>query len=306
MVPLKCDAEGDVYLRGYQLGDLLAAPLTKVSADGTKRVEFNLRKVQGFDKAEIYDFAVGLHGDVYFLASTTLTERRIAKFSDAGEFESSVVVDAPFTPQKLAVFPSGQFFVAGEELVERTSTPTGRPFTAIIDASGRIVARLHLTGDVGSSNESVSKTADSKKADAKNDLTEQQQKDLTAIELGAVFIPGDGNAYLMRTTTPPVVYVVDAAGNQVRKLEIQPPDKGFEVVTFKVAYGKIVTEFERKMQTPPGGEQLLSVADTQTGIREIDYALPPEVGGLFACYTPNFFLFVGQHEGHLAIKKAGP
>lgn len=302
MVPLKCDAEGDIYLRGYQVGDYLAAPVTKLSADGTKRVEFNLRKVQGFDKAEIYDFAVGLHGDVYLLASTSLKERKIARFSDSGEFESSVTVDAPFLPQKFDVFPSGQFLVAGEELSEKTWAPTGGPFDALVDASGRVTARVHLTGDVVA----ASAGSPQKNSEPKSALSEQQQKDMVAIELGSVSIAEDGNVYLMRATNPPVVYVLDPSGNQVRKLEIQPPDKGFVVVTSKVAYDKIVVQFERKLESAPGGEQLLSLVDEQTGRREIDYISTSEIGGMFACYTPNFLSFLGQYQGQLAIQKTGP
>jgi hypothetical protein len=291
MIPVKCDSEQNVYVRGYLKGDTFGAPLTRISADGTKTTDFNLRKVQGFEKAQIDDFTLGLRQEVYLLGSTAANGARIAKFTDAGEFESSVTVDAPFSPQRIAVFPSGQFLIRGAELNEKTEVPTGRPFTALVDNSGKILSRLELSQDVGSS---------------PSPGEDQKQKNAAAMEMGAVYVAEDGNIYIMRVTNPAVIYVLDSSGNQQRRLEIAPPEKGFNPVTFKVAYGKIVVEFDRSLESSAGSEQIYSLIETGTGERLIDYVSPPQVGGTLACYTPNYFLFLGQGRSGLVIQKVQP
>jgi hypothetical protein len=291
MIPVKCDSEQNVYVRGYLKGDAFGAPLTRISADGTKTTDFNLRKVQRFEQAQIDDFTLGLRREVYLLGSTAVNEKRIAKFTDTGEFESSVTVDAAFSPQRIAVFPSGQFLIRGAELNEKTGTLTGRSFTALVDNSGKILSRLELSQDVGSSPSS---------GDDRN------QKNAAALEMGDAYVAEDGNIYIMRVTNPAVIYVLDSSGNQQRRLEIAPPEKGFNPITFEVAYGKIVVQFDRNLESNAGSEQIYSLIDTSTGERLVDYVSSPEVGGTLACYTPNYFLFLGQGRSGLVIQKVQP
>jgi hypothetical protein len=180
--------------------------------------------------------------------------------------------------------------IRGAELNEKTGTPTGRPFTALVDNSGKILSRLELSQDVGSSPSSGE---------------DQKQKNAAALEMGDVYVAEDGNIYIMRVTNPAVIYVLDSSGNQQRRMEIAPPEKGFNPVTFKVAYGKIVVQFDRSLESA-GSEQIYSLIDTGTGEHLIDYVSSPEVGGTLACYTPNYFLFLSQGRSGLVIQKVQP
>jgi hypothetical protein len=262
--------------------------VTRISADGTKRTDFDVRKVQGFEKAETYDFDFGLHKNVYLLAATAIDERRILRFSEDGNFESSIRLSASFLPHKLAVMPSGQFLIVGEELDDKSSR-TGKPFTALVDASGQTVSQLDLA-------DNIAPTKDK----------DQQDKNVAAIEPGEATVAEDGNIYVMRASDPPVVHVLDYTGKQIRRFEVPSPGKGFEALVMKVAYGRIIVQFDRKIEKAPGGEQLFEVVDATSGDHIAEYSSPDEIGGTFACYTPNHFLFVGQTNNKLSIQTANP
>ncbi len=65
-LPLKCDREGNVYIRS---ASSFREPVLKVSPDGQKLADFSLASVPDWEKGEFYDFAIRPDGEVYLLAA---------------------------------------------------------------------------------------------------------------------------------------------------------------------------------------------------------------------------------------------
>src|SRR4051812_19873399 len=55
-IPLKCDTDGDIYLRGYQLAHPLSAPAVKITTDGKKAIVARL-DTDKFQEADVMDSA---------------------------------------------------------------------------------------------------------------------------------------------------------------------------------------------------------------------------------------------------------
>jgi hypothetical protein len=273
-VPIKCDARGNVYFRKYQR-DFDASPVVRVSRDGKQRADFSIRKAPGFEKGRTDDVAVGLTGEVYILGANAVGKLHIVTFSRDGSYDSSFELAPVLDANHFAVFPSGEFLIAGEELSEKDRKPTGKPLLALYDRRGRFVHEISLPRDV----EEVTVADEAGKG--------------YEFSLTHVGPAEDGNIYLMRRIAAPTVYVISPAGAVLRRLVIPPPAEDFEPLTMKVGGGKVVVQFEKKTPEGPTAEEIFSVFDALTGEKFADYSSTPEVGGAWACYTADGFTFLG-------------
>ena len=279
-VPVKCDADANVYLRKYQLTDFEATPIVKISQEGKPEATFEIRSAPGFEKGAAYDFAVGLQGEVYLLAAKRIGEWHIVKFNPDGRYDSTFTLEPFLEPRQLAVFPSGEFLVSGKELSEKDKEPTGKLLTAIYDRLGRLMWEVSLPRDVEAG------------------LEEAQA---VALSLTTAVAADDGNIYLMRATASPRVYVISPGGSVLRRLVIPPPAEDFRPITMKTAGGRIAIQFEEDSPAGTGALELFSVVDAQTGEKFADYLSTPETGGTFACYTPSGFTFLATRGEPLRL-----
>src|SRR6185312_17364155 len=55
-IPLKCDMDGNIYMRGYQLPHPMAAPAVKITTDGKKTITARL-DTEKFKEADVIDSA---------------------------------------------------------------------------------------------------------------------------------------------------------------------------------------------------------------------------------------------------------
>lgn len=293
MVPAKCDASGNIYLRQYQFLNPFAAPVVRISRDGESTTIFALRKVPGFEKGQTLGFAVNPRGGGFQLAIKSGREIDIVGFDGDGEYESTASLSPPFEPAQVAAFDTGDFLVTGTKLSDKDGSDTGKPFTAIYDRLGNLIKPLTLPGDAKGSE---AKGSDGH-TEAEND----------AVTLGTAESGDDGNIYIMRGTCNPVVYVVSAAGEVVRKFTLKPPATEFSPITMKVSAGKMVVMFEKQDPKSERAEQIFSVFDTESGEKSMDLMSGPDIGGAFACYTPNGLTFLGtDNEGRLVMMSAVP
>jgi hypothetical protein len=306
--PLRCDASGDIFLRRYLPGRVLRAPVIEYSGDGERVAVFSLDSAPKLADAEIPDFAVGLRGEVYLLAKTMEGQEprvSVVEFSDRGEYESTLPLGPSFSPANFATFLTGQFLISGMRAAaprpDETSSPFARePFTAVFDQSGRMVKVIELPRDV--------ELKSSKNALPSSGASEPgNNQDLGAqITQGDAATGDDGNVYLMRRTSSPLVYVLSAGGEVVRRFKITPPAQNSEVWAMKYAGGgRLVFEFT--VPTPVKGARpdiIFSVADSATGERLMDYKAPPKMGGSFVCYSHEAVISLGtSQDGHLTIQR---
>lgn len=275
--PVKCDADGNIYVHPYASPSPMAAPVLRISHEGKRTGTFSITSVPEFEKSGTFDFAFGLRGEVY-LISMNAKGKQIVAFEANGQYHDTVKLEGDFLPEQLAVNSSGAFLVGGYK--QKDNSATGTPFTGIFDQSGRLVRELDLPGDLN-----PGKDAAAKPKDAPLD---------PAISMSNVVAADDGNFYIMRASAPPVVYVIAPDGSVAHRFKINPPGDGFVAGVMKAGGGKIVVEFYKAAKGQAPAEQLYSVQDSMTGERFANYLLPPEMlhGGAFACYTPNGFTFI--------------
>lgn len=302
ILPVKCDGSGNLYVRWYNSATVTAAPVAKYSPEGKRLATFNLRSVPGFEKAYSSDFAVGLRGEVDFLATQDRDDEyevHIVGFRDNAHHDWTTKLPSLFVPDQLALFPTGEFLASGKKLGEKQKV-SGQPFTAIFGRNGEMVKEVRLPGDIGAAKKDVPAEAGSAPTGEHGDVNE-------AISLGQAVPAEDGNVYLMRAASEPLVYVISPGGEVLRRMVVRPPSDGLRPETMKVAGGKVAVLFGGRKAGEKGWNSIVAVVDAETGEKFADYRASPELGGALACYSPNGFTFLGSSEtGSAVIQFAVP
>lgn len=312
MLPAKCDARGNVYMRSHQPLRALAAPVSKITRDGKRAAVFTLASAPGFEEGMFVDFAVDLRGKVYLLAMNK-TGIAIVAYDSDGDYDSTIEPEGLFGAAQLAVFPSGEFLASGEKLEERYYG-TGEPFTAIFDRNGKLIKELSLAQDIwkespsGDGSEKVTPSEDGEEGEKDAPLPQDAQAETPegavsiekeqfsrALSVGVAVAADDGNVYLMRATPDPLIYVIAPGGTVLRRLVIARPSEHSEPSTLHVAGGKLVVQFSEYDPAGKFKRTVFAVANAETGETLSYYVTGPEVGGALACYTPNGFTFLGSN-----------
>ena len=286
-----CDARGNIYFEpGMPYpADPAKWPVVRISADAKQVTTITPDSVPGFNGGLSFaSFTVGLRGEVYVIGATSDSFRLIT-FDDEGQYSSISRFDrTDFNPSQLAAFPSGELLVSGERMPGRGEAGRSEPFTAIFDRNARLLSDLKLAGDV------------------------KQQASPSGnpgpiLSNGAAVGADDGNIYLMRATERPLVLVISPGGEILRKLTLDSPGERFHGSHFSVAGGKIVMEFFKPNNDEQNsGTFLYSLFDAETGERQFDYEPTEDANGIFACYTPGQFTFLGPDNDRLVIVHAVP
>jgi hypothetical protein len=298
-VPIKCDAEGNIYLRFYQDPRLGESPVLRISADGrcAKTLDASSHPDLADKSIQLADFAVDLRGKLYQVLNTLKGGRPagsyIVEFDDTGSPGGAIHFKPGFSPMQVAVFPSGEFLVTGirHERVKGTETVTA--LTAIVDRRGDILKELFLPGDV----KGEFRQAVGVEPDPDRDPT-------AAISLGITAPGEDGNVYVVRKGEKPFVLVVSPAGEVVRRVEIAPPREEFRTVDVRVSGASLLVQLvEHGARGERGDRYIYAVLDWETGEVRIQYD-GDEIGGMFACYTPNAFTFLTTRDAQMYLYRA--
>jgi len=188
--PVRCDSDGNIYMRVDAGGGLNKSPVWKVSTEGEKLAEFSL-PVELAKKLLFAGF-YPVSGHLYELAYDQ-SNTYVLTLGDDGTLISKTVIAAPngFRPDVMAAFLSGEFFVGGEV---RGSTPNPRRYSGVFDANGKLIRALEPPEDNAGEGQQSSK-------------------------LSPVAATGqDDNVYFLSDTD---VEVISTAGKQVRKFGVK-------------------------------------------------------------------------------------
>jgi hypothetical protein len=297
--PARCDAAGNIYLKRLE-----SAPVTKISPDGRTIAQYSLDlapdpQVKG---GSFYVFALNDRGELFAVVHTDKEIAFILKFDKDGSYEGTVKLNATgIFPYHLAVFPTGEFLLAGIAHSKEGEAEVPSAYTAIFDPRGELVKVLSLAQDV--SREDAAAEAGSMVQGEPHAADVAFQ---SAIGSGDAFIGPEGHAYLIRNSGSPVVYVISAYGTVVRRLVLQAPDEAlWPTGAPSMAAGKLVVTFAKKGRArAPHNPELYAVYDAQTGEHLIDYKASPELAGGMLCYTPNGFIFAGTQDRQMALISA--
>jgi len=290
-IHFRCDGKGNVY---YRPGDATSSgPIVRVSADGRNVTTIDLKSLPDFGGSDrIIAWTNGLRGEIHLIAYNNEGKPCLLTFDDAGQVKSSGKLDSEFIFLHLAVFPTGELLAAGLEEHKEKNETLGEPYTAIFDRNGTPLKELNFSGDV-------------KDHSMKEGSNESRLGPVIA--LGDEVPADDGNIYVMRKAEKHPIFVISPAGEVVRKLNLVPPREGWDWYDFFVAGGKLVIEaFKPNSGGQKSSDILYSLYDTESGERQLDYEITPEISGPLVCYVPNQFTFLTVQDNGLSITHAVP
>lgn len=331
--PIKCDAKGYLYLRA---GSGPSDPVRKVSDEGKISSVFRLEDAPEFASLSTFDdFSVDPRGNVYLLAygrkgkSDEGTEQVILVYDSDGKYKSTIRLNLLLNVGRLAVFSSGELLVGGEgvEKVDGELRGTGKPFVGIFDRDGRLMREFTLPQDVQredkksgeeipsvhtdpSEPKPTGSEAESNTKDETNPSQEArplERKDfLRSLSLGSAVAADDGNIYLMRATSNPVIYAITPNGTVLRRFEIPAPSEHSAPIAFQAAAGKMAVMFALAEAPRKFKGHLFTIVNAYNGEILAQYAEPPDGHVSLACYTANGFTLIGVENNRFVVKRTYP
>src|SRR5208282_5101232 len=131
--------------------------------------------------------------------------------------------------------------------------------------------------------------------DAQQVAVKEEQKPAPVLDLADAEVGSDGNLYVMRASSPALVYVIAPSGKIVQTLKVGAAARSGVASAFHVSVNRLAISFwseEKQSQT-------MVVADAQTGRKIASYADPTGLG-TFLCYEANegVFTFLDLREGN--------
>ncbi len=281
----KCDADGNLYVRKLAVDRPLLGPVVKIDPDGKRTALFDPTAFSqlALDRADA--FLPASDGGLYQIAQSGILKPRIyvLHFSSDGSPSSPTLLDADFEVYTFAAFADGNFLVSGVKRDLQNKNDRGRNFTAVFSADGRELAQLSFEAPQQSAKASAKGTNDAAKATPGLDLAEAE-------------VGSDGNLYVMRFSSPALVYVIGPSGKIMKTIKVSSPLPGALPSAFHLSGNRLALSFwnnENQRQT-------VVVADAQTGRKIASYADPTGLGPSFACYSANdgVFTFLKLGEGN--------
>ncbi len=295
-LPVRCDGDGNYYFREYESG-ANASPVLKASPRVDHVTRFSVDSDSGLKGGAVQDFAIGVDGTVYELVQLG-NDVEIVEFSEDGHPNSKIGLEKQFWATHFAVFDRGdEFLVAGSALPIKGGPPP-KLVTAIFDRAGRVIRTLVLPHDPAE--------IKAPKANEKRPANYLSDQGILPLVLGDTQTDGRGNLFILRASTPPIVYMADSAGHLVRTITAIPPEPGMQVGVMHVWNGQLALLFQKSDAEGQIEKRTMLVLDTTTGHKLEEYFVPESLGAAFACYTGEDFGFVTTKEGKLAIQTAKP
>jgi hypothetical protein len=300
-LPVTCDGEGNIYFRVRGFADKEAFPIEKVNLKGEHVATFYPDLVTDPQPDLTASYSVDKNGDLYLETYAGL-DRYVLVFGKDGALKSKIKLLPGFDlhTSQVAGFPSGQILVAGQEEVPVAGKSTGRAFTGVFGTDGKLIKEVRLQDD-----ERIKKAADVGDSEAIDSLHPEHNQ---AIELGSAISGDDGNVYLLRHTSPAVIYAISPAGEVVKRITVDPGQPGAMPLIMQVAKGEIAVMFDDHAESA----QVFKIVDldghelaTYRSDREIN---KPPLGMAFACFMPDKheLAFVENRSGKVAFDIAVP
>lgn len=256
--------------------------LHRLDADGNPVARFSVNSIPGLERAPSHhQFAVGRKGEVVILANA-MDADYFVKFTPDGTYDSQIRLGERLTPAHFALFPNGSILAA-----YRTHIGEKRPMTRIFGPDGRKIADVMLPDDAD-----IQRAVDNHDARYVNGIYPDDTN--RAIDWGDAVTGPDGDIYLLRWTSPALVYVINSSGELVRRLEIEAPEFDMHPSHLRVVEGKIALVFSPMDNL---NHSVVTISDWKTGARlqAFDAA---GLGNQLGCYDPlsDDFQFVTEHS----------
>jgi hypothetical protein len=154
-----------------------------------------------------------------------------------------------------------------------------------LDNEGRVVDKLRF------------------KEDARFVRQESLDEPLLEVETGSLVTGDDGNMYIMRRSSSPVIFVITAGGQILRTLRLSAPDT-FEPTALFFADGRLLVSFQKN--SIEGMDYLYIVYEPFEGREVARFGRDRDVSGALVCYNNGKFSFLGVKDGKRVLVQAQP
>ena len=285
---ISCDTEGNLYARRFEAGAKGAEPVEKIATTGALVRSF--KPDSPTLTFSISDFFVGSQSELYMLAwsrEQVYSGGRVyvIQFGSDGSVKSQTQISSEdFFPTNLAVFQSGEFLITGTKGREDSA-----PFTAVFDPNGKMIAQVYEPEDEDLRTKAEERDPSVHDAGLYGNI---------AVSLGGVVRGSDGNAYLMRRTSPALIFVISPKGQVIRKLRIDPGDSTSLPEQMQASESRLAVSF-----VAPGGPSLLKVVD-YTGKDIATYQVSKTVlAGSLGCYNPPVVTWLNRNGAYMEIEE---
>jgi hypothetical protein len=297
----KCDADGNLYIRKFAVDRPLLGPVVKIDGEGKRTALFDPAAFSqlALDRADA--FSPASDGGMYQIARSGVLQPRIyvLHFSSDGSPASPTRLDADFEVYTFAAFTNGNFLLSGVQRDVQNENGSRQNFTAVFSADGRELAQLSFQEPQqerqGRANAGAKSDASGPQKEAQKVALKEEQKPAPMLDLADAEVGSDGNLYVMRASSPALVYVIAASGKIMQTLKVAAPVRSGVPSAFHVSGNRLAISFRNEEKE----SQTMVVADAQTGRRIASYADPTGLG-TFACYEANegVFTFLNLGEGN--------
>jgi hypothetical protein len=287
MFPARCDADGNLYIRKYASDRPLLGPIVKIDAEGKRVASFDPTAVSQLKLDRADAFSPAPDGGLYQIAAVGIAKAQIyvLQFSSDGSPSSPIHLDADFQPFQFAPFANGGLLVSGYYRDAQNRSDPKRPLTAVFSADGRLLAQIAF--------DDSRKEASPGARSSRPPVPDRTVKSTPSIHLSDAEPGVDGNIYVLRRSSPALIYVISPAGRILRTLHISSPAHDLMPNTFHVAANRVAVSFWDESSTT----QTLVVTDALTGGRIATYSDSGALGPSFACYSADAGVFTFLHLG---------
>jgi hypothetical protein len=280
----KCDSEGNLYIRKFAVDRPMLGPVVKIDPDGKRAAVFDSTVFSQLALNRVDAFSPAFDGGLYQIGQSGGVKPRIyvLHYSSDGSAASPVHLDADLEVYTFAAFADGNFLVSGvhRDLQKddvQNKYARGRNVTAVFSADGRELAELTFA------------------AAAQNLKEARSALDLADAEAGS-----DGNLYVMRASSPALVYVIAPSGKIMKTFKVSAPVSGNQrtnsAAGFHISGNQLAISFWNEARE----SQAMVVVDAQTGRQIASYGVSAGLGPSFACFSANegVFTFLKLGEGN--------
>ena len=297
----KCDADGNLYIRKYAMDRPLLGPVVKIDPEGKRKALFDPAAFSqlALDRADAFSPASDGGMDQIAQSGVLKPHIYVLHFSFDGSPSSATRLDADFEVYTFAAFADGNFLLSGVQRDAQDKNDRGRNFTAVFSADGRELAQLSFEKPQGP----AKADGGGHRNDVQKVAPKAAEKPAPTIDLSDAEVGSDGNLYVMRASSPALVYVIASSGKIMQALKIAGPSRGAVASAFHVSGNRLAISFWNEETQ----SQTVVVADAQTGRNIASYADP--TGLALACYSANegVFTFLNLGEGNeLEVIRAEP
>ena len=285
--PFRCDGDGNLYYRTGGLNPQM--PLGKYDVKGQLKTSYLIVQT-GIRDIVPYSFFVSKAGEVFQSAGIKGGhDAYVVAYSSDGRVASTTKVDLQdVSPYNLAVFPRGEFLIGGYQHPRHKGDPEG-PLTVLLDSSGRVIRKIAFADDAKITSDSQANQGEKKTSTVP-----------LSVAAGHIGIADDGNAYLLRQTSPAFLYAISPSGEIVRRIEIKSGIDG--AVPFSMLINQ--TEAAILFSLSDANDIEIRVVDLTNGDVKSVFKPVAELHRQMACFNSSGFTFLADKDGQRVIYHA--